>query len=91
MTGYDNNCNNDNTASDEIEPETLQATINAINDIPIIARLQFAANLLFDRCGGDRHSEGANWNSVIATEVVYSVIRDLEKHPQAANLRSPQP
>ena len=36
------------------EPDTLNATIHALENLPILARLEFAANFLFDRCGGSR-------------------------------------
>ena len=73
------------------EPEMLQPTIDALEGLSIIARLEFAANLLFDRVGGDRTSIDPNWSAGVATETVRSVIDVLKAHPNAANLRAPEP
>lgn len=63
----------------------------AMNDLPIIARLQFAANLVFD-AGGIRGSDTTVPELVIAYDVLSDVINVLERHPDAVGLkRTPFP
>jgi hypothetical protein len=62
----------------------------ALNDLPILSRLEFAKNLLMGN-GGDRHSLPQVPGLVIAHEVITEVIAVLKKHPTAAQLRTPQP
>jgi len=72
------------------EPATMKATIAALNNLPILARLEFVANLLFDH-GGSRESSPRDWHVVTATEVLDGVISVLKTQPQAAQLRRPEP
>jgi hypothetical protein len=83
--------NDDADAADTDDvPETLDATISALNSLSILSRLQFVANLLFDN-GGSRHSDPKDWNVVLATEVLGDVIRVINTHPKVAELRRPKP
>lgn len=68
----------------------MQATINALNNLPILARLEFVSNLLFDH-GGSRESSPRNWLVVTATEVLDGAITVPKTQPQAAQLRKPEP
>jgi hypothetical protein len=72
------------------QKELIAATIHALNDLPIISRLEFAKNLVFDK-GGDRHNVPQDPVLIVINSVLEDVIRVLEKHPQAAQLRSPAP
>jgi hypothetical protein len=71
------------------EEKIVHEVTSALNDLPILARLEFAKNLLMGN-GGDRHSLPQLPGLVIAHEVVTDVIRVLEKHTAAAQLRTPK-
>ena len=68
----------------------VATTISALNDLPIISRLEFAKNMIFDR-GGDRHSIPQDPVLIVVNDVLADVIKVLDKHPQAAQLRTPAP
>ena len=72
------------------EQDIGKTLITALDDLPILARLEFAKNLVFDR-GGDKDNLPQDPILVIATDVLTSVIDVLKKHPAAANLRAPEP
>jgi hypothetical protein len=72
----------------ETEPETLKATVYALNNLPILTRLEFAANLVFDR-GGDRSGLPVDWHAVLLNDILRGVIGVLKTHPEAAGLERP--
>lgn len=76
------------TTNSNDEPETLKSTVYALSDLPILTRLEFAANLVFDR-GGDRSSEPRDWHAVLLNDVLRGVIGILKTHPEAAALERP--
>jgi hypothetical protein len=73
----------------ENDLETARMVTLALGDLPILARLEFARNMIFGR-GGDKHST-PDPVLVVATDVLSGVIEVLKKHPAAANLRTPAP
>ena len=68
---------------------TVKSVTLALDDLPILARLEFARNLVFGR-GGDRNSD-PDPLLVIATDVLNDVIEVLKNNAAAANLRRPVP
>jgi hypothetical protein len=66
------------------------ATVAAMEDLPILARLEFVQSLLLSR-GGSRDALPRDMVLVTAEEVLDGVIRVLKKHPRAAKLRWPEP
>ena len=62
----------------------------ALNDLPILARLEFARNLLQSN-GGDKDSLPQKAELVIALDVIGDVIKVLEKRPPAGTLRTTNP
>ena len=81
------------TTTDEIfhaEEELMRTVRKSLDDLPILARLEFVANLVFDN-GGLKDDAGRIPGLVIAHEVITDVINVLAKHPSAAQLRTPKP
>jgi hypothetical protein len=66
------------------------ATINAMNDLPVIARLEFVRNIIFDR-GGDKHSIPQDSALITAKEVLDGVIKALRNNPTLSRLNAPEP
>ncbi len=64
----------------------LEATVSALDSLPILARLEFVKNLIFDR-GGDKHCHSKDLVLVAAATVLDGVITVLKKHPDSAGLR----
>ena len=62
----------------------------ALNDLPILARLQFAANLILGN-GGMKDTVDQVPALIVAHEVISDVIKVLEKHPLVAELHTPKP
>jgi hypothetical protein len=60
----------------------IEATISAMDSLPVVARLEFVKNLIFDR-GGSKDSAPQDPGLVIASEVLRGVIGVLRKHPQS--------
>lgn len=79
---------NTDTDNSTDEPKTLQSTLDAMRGLPILTRLEFAANLVFDR-GGDRNGEPRDWHAVLLNDVLCGVIGVLKTHPEAAELKRP--
>jgi len=75
---------------DEQQNEVIAATIAALDDLPIISRLEFAKNLVFDN-GGDRHRLPQDPVLIVVNDTLADVIEVLKKHPPAAQLRTPGP
>jgi len=82
----------------DIKPEKEQPTevdqlmfnvTGAMNDLPILARLEFAANLVFD-VGGIKDANITVPELVVAHGVLSDVIKILEENPSAAQLRTPK-
>jgi hypothetical protein len=65
--------------------QTIDATIHALGDLPIIEQLNFAESLLLSR-GGSRQSEPADAILITAAEAVRSVMNIIKRHPEAAKL-----
>lgn len=63
--------------------------INAINDLPILERLEIARNLLL-RSGGSKDALEPNAVMVFVHDLIHDVIKVLDKHPRAAKLRTPE-
>ena len=83
------------TYSHDESSSQLSALIDAFDSLPIISRLEFVANILFDKFGSlDSEPVGSgeprDWNSVLASEVLKGAIRVLRSHPTAAQLRTPE-
>jgi hypothetical protein len=76
--------------SEDDERISLKTMIDAVEILPIISRLEVARRLVCRR-GGDKESLGAEPSMVAAVEILEGVIRVLEVHPEAANLRHPEP
>ena len=74
----------ENCSADEISKDI----VHALNDLPILARLEFVKNIIFDR-GGSRDVAPRDEMLVIATEVLRDVINVLRDHPTAAQLHKP--
>ncbi len=68
-------------------PVSVRDILWAFENVPIMARLEFAKNLV---CGnnGDKHSIPVNPALVVAAELMESVIEALRKNPKAANLKT---
>ena len=75
---------------EEKQNELVTATISALNDLPLLSRLEFAKNLILER-GGNRHSWPQDAVLVVANDVLADVIQILKRHPLAAQLRTPEP
>lgn len=80
----------DTNAIIDAEDKLMSAVRSSLNDLPITARLEFAANLVFDN-GGMKHNLERVPALVVAHEVITDVIKVLEKHPAVAQLRTPEP
>jgi hypothetical protein len=80
--------NNPNITQGSADDITL-ATVDAMNELPILSRLKFAESLLVGRFGA-RDSSPRDMVVVMANEVIRGVIDVLEKYPRAAKLRDPQ-
>jgi hypothetical protein len=72
-------------------PKDLQNAVkDAMDDLPILSRLEFVKNLIFDK-GGNRAGVPQDTVLVTACDVLDGVIDVLKKHPRAARLREPEP
>jgi hypothetical protein len=67
-----------------------QRMADATDDLPILSRVEFAKNLIFDH-GGDRNNLPQDPILITAVEVLSGVIQVLRANPTAASLRSPEP
>lgn len=67
-----------------------EAVVAAMNTLPILARLEFVKNIIFDR-GGSRSSDPQEEVLIIATEVLDGVIEVLKKNQTVAQLGTPKP
>jgi hypothetical protein len=82
-----------NGPSDNIDDDNLASSIaSAFDDLPVVARLRFVKNLIFDH-GGDKISVPKDSKLVLSVEILTSVIDDLEKGPVGSRLpvRRPMP
>jgi len=71
-------------------PKLLMATVDALNDLPILARLEFVKNVIFGS-GGNKDGLPQNPVLILAHDVLSDIIEVLKKHPTAAGLRTPEP
>lgn len=82
----------DEVLDDELR--LIARVASAFDDLPIVARIEFAKNLVFDR-DGDKHSLPADGPqsavSILAVEILDGVIEVLKAHPAAAKLNDPSP
>lgn len=67
-----------------------RATISAINNLPVLERLEFAKNIIFDN-GGDKHSIPQDAALITANEVLDGVIKELRSKPTPPRLKAPEP
>jgi hypothetical protein len=65
----------------------LKEVISALDDLPIIARLEFARNLVCNRAG-DEDDLSMDPALMVAGEVISDVIRVLRTAPRVAQLRT---
>jgi hypothetical protein len=68
----------------------IKSVVRSLDDLPILVRLEFARNIIFNR-GGDETSEPQDAVLVTATKILNGIIEVLRAHPQAAGLRTPEP
>jgi hypothetical protein len=78
------------TTSGVRELTASEAVVAAMNTLPILARLEFVKNIIFDR-GGSRDSDPQEEMLIIATEVLEGVIDILKKNQTVAQLETPRP
>jgi hypothetical protein len=83
---------NDHDSEIEIERNLsiVREVSEALAELPILARLEFAKNVMLNR-DGDKGMLPLDPVSAIVTEVLNGVIDVLKKHPQAAKLRTLDP
>jgi hypothetical protein len=68
-----------------------KAIVKAMDDLPILARLQFVKNIIFDRAANLDIPEQCEEVLIIAHNVLNGVVEVLEANPTSAQLRSPEP
>jgi hypothetical protein len=76
-----------NNAEREAMDNFSKEVVVALNNLPILTRLEFAKNLL-DAKGGHKDAIDPNHQLIVVSDVLSEVIRVLEKHPSAAGLRT---
>jgi hypothetical protein len=74
----------------QAEEKLIDATVSALNDLPILARLEFAKNMVF-HVGGDKNGLPQDLVLIAVHDVLDDIAEVLKKHPAAAQLRSPEP
>jgi hypothetical protein len=62
-----------------------KAIVNAMNGLPVLARLEFVKNIIFDR-GGSRDSAPQDEALIVANDVLRDIIELVKKSP-AKDLR----
>jgi len=72
----------------EKEFKLITSTVIAMNDLTILARLEFVKNIIFDK-GGDKNGLPNDNELILANDVLDDVIEVLKKYPRAARLRNP--
>ena len=78
-------------ASETREEELSTRVSRAMDDLPILARVEFVKNIIFDR-GGSRDSYPHDETLVIATDVLDGVVEILRKNRVVAQFRGdPEP
>jgi hypothetical protein len=79
----------DDKLIETVPRETIDALVtqivSAVDDLPILARLQFAGNLVHDN-GGMRNTFEQNPMLIAAVEIIAGVRHLLETYPETANL-----
>jgi hypothetical protein len=76
--------NNDET----IDPlELVDDIVRAVDDLPIISRLEMVGNIL-QANGGERHSTPQSQIMIVAFEILTQATEVIRKHPAAADLRA---
>jgi hypothetical protein len=68
----------------------LIATCCAMDELPIIARLEFVKNIVTQN-GGDKNDETYKPALALAGDVLMGVIDVLRAHKSAGQLRTPEP
>lgn len=71
--------------SDCVQYPASKAVVNAMNGLPLLARLEFVKNIIFDR-GGSRDSAPQDEALIVANDVLRDVIELVKKLP-AMDLR----
>lgn len=74
----------------EGEEMFMRDVTRAMNNLPIISRLEFAKNLIADH-GGERDLLPQDAVLVAAAEILGEVIEVLRQHPRLARLRGNNP
>jgi len=70
--------------------QLIMEVVDAMNDLTILARLEFAKNIVFGN-GGNKGGYPQNPALILAHDVLSDVIDVLKKHPKAGGLRTPEP
>lgn len=72
------------------EDRIVGSVAMSVDNLPILARLEFAKMIVFAR-GGDRENHGIPQDPmlVLVHHLLEDVIEVLQEHPNAANLRNP--
>jgi hypothetical protein len=68
----------------------VREVARAIDDLPILARLEMARNLLVVN-GGSKDALELKPALVLVHDIICDVIRVLDKRPRVAKLRTPNP
>jgi hypothetical protein len=69
---------------------TSREVVDAMCDLPILARLEFVRNIVFSR-GGTRGNSFEDEGMIIASDVLRDVIKVLQQDKRAAELRHFEP
>ncbi len=84
-------------ASNKQEPALSEEVVAAVNDLPVLARLEFVRHLIFRRYGSTDHipiggrSMQADAAMQGAVDILDGVIEVLKKRPRSARLDAPAP
>lgn len=67
----------------------MRELVDAFDDLPVLARLEYASNLVCTRAGdpGDNKFDPALW---VAGNLLNGTIKVLRAVPNAANIRTPE-
>ena len=79
-----------NNETEKQNTELIMATASAMDNLPIIYRLEFVKNLIFDK-GGDANGLPNDGVLILAFDVLNDVIDVLRKTPKVAQLGAPEP
>lgn len=68
---------------------SIAQVTQAMSDLHVQARLEFAQNLLFSN-GGNKDALEPNAVLILVHDVIGEVVDVLERHPRVAKLRTPE-